>query len=53
MRIHCQNDWFIDNILALSTNFVCQKIYGLLHLCEVRELLVWYLIELSPWLNVL
>jgi hypothetical protein len=52
MRIDGEHNRLINNVLALTTNLVRQKIYGLLDLVEVCELLVRYLIELGPGLDI-
>jgi hypothetical protein len=52
MRIDGEHNRLINNVLALTTNLVRQKIYGLLDLVEVCELLVRYLIKLGPGLDI-
>jgi len=53
MGVDRENDWFIDNVLTLTTDLICQEVNGLLDLSEVSELLVWHLIKLGPWLDLI
>lgn len=53
VRVHGQDNWLVDDVLAFAANLVCQEVYRLFHLAEVSELLVRYLIELCPRLYVL
>ena len=52
MGIYRENNWLVNDIFTLPANFVSQELNGLFDLTEVSEFLVWYLIELGPWLNI-
>jgi len=52
MRVDRKHDWLINNILALTTNLVGQKVNRLLDFGEVGELLIWHLFELCPRLDI-
>jgi len=52
MRVDSKHNRLINNILALTTNLISQKINGLFDLVEVSELLVRYFIKLCPRLDI-
>lgn len=52
VRINIENDWFINDILLLSTNLICQKVNCLFDLLKVGEFLIWYLFKLCPRFNI-
>ena len=48
VRVNVQNNWFIDDVLFLPADFVCQKVYSVLYFLEVGELFIWDFLELGP-----
>lgn len=53
MGIDGKHDRLVDNVLRFTAHLVCKEVDGLLHLSEVRKLLVRHFFKLAPWCDVL
>lgn len=52
VRENVENNWFINNVLLLSADFICQEIDCFLHFLEVSEFFIGYFLKFCPRFNV-
>ena len=51
VRVNVEHDRFIDDVLFLTTDLVCQEVDGILDFLKVCELLIWDFLKLGPRLD--